>query len=1081
MDRSAIANLPVNYDCFQKGVEMRLRYIMVFGLMLIMMAGCGGGGSSTPSIEDNGNQNQGLTVKGSVIDNRIPYAQLTFSLYSGQVITTTIADENGNFSQFFEKNILPVEDFLIIEAINPENGLNIRSAVETSTLHSSISVYESNLTTISHYTEAALIYIEIEGGLTTDRYNHLLKNQINLRHDGTPLPTGNADVDLLALAIKYKFDDPNASTDDYRLAQYESILVRRLPVTLKYNEPPIEVPLPVRAEDNILVDVSAETGNATINDNVIILDQSGVNGGEFVSLDITLSLNNSSISRSFQSYVVPGDIQPAEKQPVEISLLNNIPEAARSRIKRVSTFFGSVAADSTQKMNTEIGVDRDFMQPVAAEDDNGNLVLLTFVPGGSSAVDLSVETTTRALVYISPVLMFRTPVERAELVRSVPSDDERFEKLMEKVGQHIQAGTPWADDEDVHILAAEIAKAYIALVPNNVLINSIYNPISDENNPPYLNIEGNNVIFKNSRLIYYAAQVIDLHLQTRLHRAAIPVEGRRGILDIIDGETSYGTLTPASSVNKNYLIYFSRGGFRTYDPLTASADLWGMRYNIAGGAIRSTSIIIGAKTGGVGGFAIQVLFDSLPMSTMMYHEANLTAALITGDIDEVVLAFVAAVKDLSPALLDTLSSIPVSAVFNSATNPGLMSSITGLSSKAFDAVVNLIVSGADTVAYCNQLLRSAQMASYLVSVSPKGEIIAVHALGEHSAEAGVNIIRDFFPANQPQGVTAAGNANGTLSVNWEPLASVYGYRIYDENFNLLSSSNFKLPAGSDGSTSFTTAYPVGSSAVYISSVTALGTESVPIRVVVSVAVPQYTVSVTAGTGGSVTPAYRIVDSGKTTMFTVVPNSGYTYGGVNSTCGSGSWFGNGYITAAITADCSVNFQFSHIGGADPDPDPGSYDYQIPISYVEIAADDLNALLSADGVSENFVGNFVHKVSVQAGGGLYTNTRMKLYLNRIPVDGYAKGVSDDSMVQRAQIGTDPDFSLPINGLGWVDVSAYVAGNELFMVLDSMWGTNKDTFIYFWFSTNDPITDAGFSLLDDYDDDLESISINSYKIVN
>ena len=74
----------------------------------------------------------------------------------------------------------------------------------------------------------------------------------------------------------------------------------------------------------------------------------------------------------------------------------------------------------------------------------------------------------------------------------------------------------------------------------------------------------------------------------------------------------------------------------------------------------------------------------------------------------------------------------------------------------------------------------------------------------------------------------------------------------------------------------------------------------------------YTVSATAGTGGSISPASVTVDHGATTNFTVVVDTGYAVGSISG-CGI-TLLGNGtpntyaYTTAAVTADCTVTVSF-----------------------------------------------------------------------------------------------------------------------------------------------------------------------------
>lgn len=77
--------------------------------------------------------------------------------------------------------------------------------------------------------------------------------------------------------------------------------------------------------------------------------------------------------------------------------------------------------------------------------------------------------------------------------------------------------------------------------------------------------------------------------------------------------------------------------------------------------------------------------------------------------------------------------------------------------------------------------------------------------------------------------------------------------------------------------------------------------------------PVYTVTATAGTGGTVSPASQNVTSGSTASFTVTPSSGYTTNAsVGGTCVAGSWVGTTYTTGAVTGSCSVSFTFTAPG-------------------------------------------------------------------------------------------------------------------------------------------------------------------------
>jgi hypothetical protein len=69
----------------------------------------------------------------------------------------------------------------------------------------------------------------------------------------------------------------------------------------------------------------------------------------------------------------------------------------------------------------------------------------------------------------------------------------------------------------------------------------------------------------------------------------------------------------------------------------------------------------------------------------------------------------------------------------------------------------------------------------------------------------------------------------------------------------------------------------------------------------------YTVTASAGTGGSISPANATVTDGETTSFTVTPNEHYSISGVAGTCG-GTLSGSTYTTAPVTADCTVEASF-----------------------------------------------------------------------------------------------------------------------------------------------------------------------------
>ncbi len=79
------------------------------------------------------------------------------------------------------------------------------------------------------------------------------------------------------------------------------------------------------------------------------------------------------------------------------------------------------------------------------------------------------------------------------------------------------------------------------------------------------------------------------------------------------------------------------------------------------------------------------------------------------------------------------------------------------------------------------------------------------------------------------------------------------------------------------------------------------------RVTATFTLKRYTVTATAGTGGSISPATRSVNHGASTTFTVTPATGYRIGTVSG-CG-GSLAGGTYTTGAIIAACPVRATFT----------------------------------------------------------------------------------------------------------------------------------------------------------------------------
>ena len=79
------------------------------------------------------------------------------------------------------------------------------------------------------------------------------------------------------------------------------------------------------------------------------------------------------------------------------------------------------------------------------------------------------------------------------------------------------------------------------------------------------------------------------------------------------------------------------------------------------------------------------------------------------------------------------------------------------------------------------------------------------------------------------------------------------------------------------------------------------------QVQASFSINKYTVSASAGEGGTVNPATQSVNHGSSAQITITPNEGYSIDAVTG-C-SGSLIGNTYTTGAVTANCQVQASFN----------------------------------------------------------------------------------------------------------------------------------------------------------------------------
>ena len=185
----------------------------------------------------------------------------------------------------------------------------------------------------------------------------------------------------------------------------------------------------------------------------------------------------------------------------------------------------------------------------------------------------------------------------------------------------------------------------------------------------------------------------------------------------------------------------------------------------------------------------------------------------------------------------------------------------------------------------------------------------------------------IFSASGTCGGALSGNVLRTNPVNADCTATVA--------FTLTSNYTVTLSAGANGTISpqgalpvpsgttrsititpnsgYTTVTPVGGTCggrlngtLYVTNAI---TKDCTVAATFTPTTPIYTVTASAGTGGTISPSGSVlVTSGKTQAFTLTPNANYKVSSVGGTCG-GTLSGNTYTTRAITGSCTVTAVFA----------------------------------------------------------------------------------------------------------------------------------------------------------------------------
>ena len=74
-------------------------------------------------------------------------------------------------------------------------------------------------------------------------------------------------------------------------------------------------------------------------------------------------------------------------------------------------------------------------------------------------------------------------------------------------------------------------------------------------------------------------------------------------------------------------------------------------------------------------------------------------------------------------------------------------------------------------------------------------------------------------------------------------------------------------------------------------------------------IPTFTVTASAGAGGSITPSSLNIEKGETGTFTITADDGFSFVGIGGTCPRGRVSATTYTTGAIESECSVTASFT----------------------------------------------------------------------------------------------------------------------------------------------------------------------------
>lgn len=287
-----------------KKIKFLFGSLIVFSLVF---SGCsnndgvntGSSGSDTSSSSQSAGT---IVVNGAVNDAPVSFAKVRLVLYpSAKELASITADANGMWSYSISKDSIPSNTFIMILATNPANDSLIRSIIDTDDVLAGEGNFETDETTVSHYTEAAIAIAETDTGINQEEFNKI--KSLILLDNGVPSPTGFVALDELATVVKTSFDSNNSSQDKLSLSVYKKLLQEKISKVVPDKFGRVKIALPVAYNNKITTDVNLSTGSqVNIVDETITFDLTPQEAQSDVNLTISATLNSDSITKTITLY-----------------------------------------------------------------------------------------------------------------------------------------------------------------------------------------------------------------------------------------------------------------------------------------------------------------------------------------------------------------------------------------------------------------------------------------------------------------------------------------------------------------------------------------------------------------------------------------------------------------------------------------------------------------------------------------------------------------------------------------------------------------------------------------------------------